>query len=131
MTQANINEYPVIQYKPEFHQAQIQHWITQWGMDETVVEFLPTTGFIIEGLAAIFIYETNSLVCYIEGFISNRNIKISDAVLNRLGQTAIDAAKEKGFKRMIAITELPVVAERAVGLGFKKQSKQDLLQRKL
>lgn len=118
-------------YDSTIHESQLRNWIEQWKMDPNVVEYLPTTGFIIEGVCAIFLYLTNSPICYIEGFISNKQVSDSkrDQCLDAVVAQAINFASDKGFKRMLAITQLPAVSNRAEKLGFHMQGKQNLLMR--
>ena len=95
-------------------------WYKQWNLNPTIIDMMPTTGLIIEGVCATFLYETNSPICFMEGFISNKNIKDEEReeCLDLLVTTLFHLAKEKGYQFMKGDSRYKTVIDRAVKLGF-------------
>ena len=110
----------VVSYQSDKHQEQLKDWYVQWGMSPKVLDILPSTGLIIEGKCSVFLYETNSSTCFIDGFISNKNIDKDerDKCLDLIVKTALHLAKEKGFKYMKGDSQYQAVVDRAINFGF-------------
>ena len=110
----------VVFYQPELHKEQLMMWAKQWGINQEVIDLLPTTGLIIEGICTAFLYETNSSLCMMEGFISNKEIdkELRDKALDEIVLALFDLAKLKGFKYMKGDTRYQTVVDRGVRLGF-------------
>ena len=108
-------------YNPEYHIDQLKEWFIQWEIHHSAFETLPTTGLIIDGICAIFMYETNSELCLIEHFISNRNCKAEARLkgLDLISDAMISFAKSKGYKKMCLTTRHEKVIERCLIRGFK------------
>ncbi len=114
----NIN---VLMYQPDKHKDQLIKWYKQWDWSLDVLEMMPTTGLIVEGVCAVFLYETNSNICFIESFISNKDVdsEVKNDSLDKMIEVLLHMAKEKGFKYIKGDTRYPKVEERAVKHGFK------------
>lgn len=108
-------------YEPSKHKDQLIKWYKQWGWSLEILEMMPTTGLIVEGVCACFIYETNSNICFIESLISDRDVSSEekDEYLDKMLEVVFHMAKEKGFKYIKGDTRYPKVEERAVKHGFK------------
>jgi len=65
-------------------------------------EYLPSTGFIVDGNCFCFVYETNSKVCFLEHLVSRPSCK--SKIVDDMLEQVIEIQKEKGFELMIAIT---------------------------
>ena len=107
--------------------------ISQWAKDgyETSYEAdqFPEIGFIVDGYAAYFLYQTDSKICFCENLISNR---FADEFGRRKAVTlVIDAvlaeAQRLGFKIAYATTGNSSVILRAVQLGAIAVPRQSLL----
>ena len=104
----------------EQHKPQLLSWFKQWGWDESGIDLLPDIGLIVENTAAIFLYYTNSKVCFVEGFISNKDLdkQTRGEALDGLAAASIKQAKEAGFKYSIAYTSQSAVRERSKKFGY-------------
>ena len=109
------------QYQPSVHDLQLSSWFEQWNIATNITDLLPKTGFIVDGVCAIFLYETNSKVCFIDGFISNKlaSEEVKEKALDQVVLAAIDQAKADGFKKIVAQTRIAKVIERAEHFGFQ------------
>lgn len=107
-------------YDPVKHVGQLLQWFDQWKIPHQILDTLPTTGLIVEGGGAIFMYETNSNMCFVECFIVNKELARQDKeeVLDALGDVSIHLMKEKGFKYMATYTRHQAVVDRAKKHGY-------------
>lgn len=81
----------------------------------------PRIGFIISGIAAGFIYFTDSDVAIIDGYISNPNTdsKTRSDALNEITQSLIKYAQFQKIKLIKCDTQLEAIKRRALDFGFK------------
>lgn len=112
-------EFTPIPYVPEQHFAQVLRWFELFG--ETMIpEALPQTGYIVPGVAAGFLYRTDSSVCWLESLIANKDVpkeertRALDVVVVALTRDA----KKLGFKTLLGSTQLEAVVKRAQRLGW-------------
>lgn len=103
----NINSF-----QPE-HKIQIKKWLKQWNLSYAFLDMIPSTGFIINDIAALFAYETNSSVFFIEGLISNKEIEkhIVREAIDELISHTINTMTNKGYKYAIGSSNLETVIE--------------------
>lgn len=81
---------------------------------------LPKVGFISPGVAAGFLYQTDSCVAIIDGYISNPvlNRADRDEALDEVTQALLNKAKELGFTHVKCETKLTSIGARAERHGF-------------
>lgn len=103
----------VRRYEPEDFK-QIQLWGSQWGADYDEDQF-PNTGFIIDGVAAYFLYATDSTVCWLENMISRKGLEpaVRARACDLLIEAAFNEAIAQGFSVAYATTDLVSMAKRA------------------
>lgn len=95
-----------------FYQAvdhpMIAKWWESWGWDVLPEIALPTTGIIVtnegEDIAAVFLYKTDSCVCWAEHFVANKTASrdARKGGVEFLIRTVMEVAKEQGFMMMMA-----------------------------
>ncbi len=107
---------------------QICKWAKMYNTEYSPDNF-PKTGFIVEGIAAYFMYKTDSDVCFLENLISNKQAapEDKDKAINLIIEAILKEAKESGFKVAYATTGIPAVVFRAMVKGAQAQPKQTLL----
>lgn len=107
-------------YEPEKHEEMLKTWLDQWKLSHKVIDILPTTGWIIEDIAALFVYETNSKICFIECMISNKKMdkEVVNHALDILVKSTIINMRGKGYKYIGANTTYKSVVDRAKKHGF-------------
>lgn len=93
---------------------QIKQWGLMWGAKYDD-EQLPATGFIIDGVAAYFLYSTDSSVCWLENMITKRGVapSVRDKAVQLLIDAGLRKAKELGFSVAYAATNIVSAAKRA------------------
>ena len=108
-------------YQPEKHKEMLMIWAKQWGWNETVIDMFPTTGLIVEDVCCAFLYETNSKVCIIEGFICNKEVKkeLRDKSLDQVVDAIMLMGRAKGYKYIKYDTRHQAVVDRGLKHGFK------------
>jgi hypothetical protein len=119
-------------YEPSDFET-VKGW-AQAGYDtEYTAEQFPKTGFIVPDIAALFLYSTDSTVCFLENMISNREADKEEKskALDLLISKAFSAAKEKGFSVAYATTGNLSVIVRAMKHGAHMETKQVLLTKNL
>jgi hypothetical protein len=110
----------------------VEAWGRDWGASYSK-DLLPPVGFIVPDMAAFFLYETPSKVCFIENLISNKNadpVEVDKAV-TLLMDTLIVHAKEMGFEVAYACTNNASVVKRALKADITVSPNYVLLQKKL
>lgn len=83
----------------------IVEWAEQYGIEQRETG-LPKTGFIVPGVAAGFIYSTDSDCCWIENVIANKDATKDekDEALDLLVPALLQKAEEMGFRVAYATT---------------------------
>ncbi len=108
-------------YEPKDH-AEVMRWFKARKGKEAEVppEYFPETGFIVEGMAACFLYKTDSAVAYIDMLVSNPDVPVKDSreALDWAVWHCIKEAQQHGFKLLTGTTTLKAVADRAKKHGF-------------
>lgn len=104
---------------PDFDE--IEKWFFERDMRMPDVSLFPRVGFIVRGVAAGFIFYTDSLVAIIDGYISNpkSDARQRDEALDLITEALINNAKFHGIKVIKCDTPLDVVKKRALKFGFE------------
>lgn len=108
----------VRKYEPQNDFAQIKEWGREWGYEYKEDQF-PLTGFIVDGVAAYFLYQTDSSVCWLENMVSKRGIdsKTKDHALGLLVAAILNEAAALGYTVAYATTGHIPVLKRAKEAG--------------
>lgn len=107
--------------------------IAKWAKDGYNTEYqedqFPATGFIVDGVAAYFLYSTDSSICYLENLISNKyaNPTLKHHAIEMIIEAILKEARAMGFKVAYATTDIPDVVFRACQHGALARTKQTLL----
>lgn len=119
-------------YEPEDY-ATIKAWAADGWDTEYNQDFFPTIGFVVDGIAAIFLYQTDSKVCFLENMISNPEACPiqKDVALDLLLKEAFSLAKDLGYRVAYATTNNPKVITRAIKHGVEIEIKHTLLTKNL
>ncbi len=112
---------------------QISEWLIERGQKVFHPNVLPQTGFIVDQVAAIFVYETDSDMCYLENLVANPfiNQEAKDYAITELIEAAFAHASNNGFKFILAVTDHPKVIERALAVGAHIEMNKVLLTKQL
>jgi len=107
---------------------EIAEWGRRWGAKYSADQF-PKVGFIVPGLAAYFLYQTDSTICFMENLISNREAdpKQRAQAVDLVTMAIISSAQMLGYRVAYATTDVATVVVRALAQGAQARSKQTLL----
>lgn len=92
-------------------------------------EMLSSTGFIVENIAAGFLYTTNSSLCWIENLVGNPFVakEFRNVALEEIVEALIKEAKGKAI---VCFSSVPAIFKRAQNHGFQIHEKQYTLMTK-
>lgn len=99
----------------------ILSWFKHRGTDLDEA-FLGKVGFIVPGIAAGFIIQTDTKACIFEPFVSNPDTfgPIRDEALNMIMERMINEAKDLGYYRVFGFASHNRMVSRALRCGFVK-----------
>ncbi len=111
---------------------QIQTWGKQWGADYKESQF-PKTGFIVDGLAAYFLYSSDSSCCWLENMVANKSAdpEQKGLALKLITEAILKEAKSLGFAVAYACTDNWSVMQRAMECGAQSKMNHVLLTKDL
>jgi len=100
---------------------QILEWYRARGITPMAGGSLPEIGYIIPGVAAGFLMQTDTALALIDGLIANPAVAddARDGALDQVVAAVLKTASELGYTHIGGFTKLPVVAQRAKRHGFK------------
>lgn len=109
----------VRRYTPQ-DKTQIDSWYSKRNLEIIPDSLLPEVGFIIDNVAAGFLYKTDGGIALIENYITSPDVNYvdRDLGLEEVTKALIENARESGFDRVMAITTLQSVYTRALSHGF-------------
>lgn len=116
-------------FKPEDYE-QLKAWLTKRDAHVFHPDVLPPYGFIVDEVAAMFLYETwKSPFCYMENMVTNPSASPTERhqALRLITTAIVEKAKELGFKFALAVTDEPTVIVRALQHGAKIETGKTLL----
>ncbi len=82
--------------------------------------YIPEVGYWVPGVVSCFLYQTDTKVAYIDGFLSNPESKKEDrhAAMIEVGKSLCDEAAKRGFETLRGTTTYPSIAATAIACGF-------------
>jgi hypothetical protein len=101
---------------------EMNRWYDLRGEPGVKIEMLPRLGFLAPGIAAGFLYQTDSALALVEGLVSNpeallcKRAKALHLILGAL----TDAAKDFGFKLVIGSSKKTGPVALTLRQGFRK-----------
>ena len=120
----------VEKYVPELHYKMVAEWWEKQGR-QVPFSWLPATGFVVQDLAAGFLYTTDSQIGFFE--MLTKNPEAGQQEVNRALDAIVGAimeeAKSKEMKAVVGLTGELSVAQRARKHGFETQAGRFLLRR--
>lgn len=111
---------------------QLQEWYKEWNQPIPSRRSFPYIGFMVDGIAAGFLYQTDSTVCLLDGYITNRKMS-HDAryeAMEEITSKLLNEALYRGFHEVIALTKIPKIKERLLNnWNFNDSGQYTLLTR--
>lgn len=101
--------------------AEVNAWYDGHGMPTLPPAAIPVQGIIEPGVAAGFLYRTDSGICLLEGFVSRPGCgpKARHAAVEAITDGLVEAAQIQGFRHAIAICRDTAIEKRAARHGFR------------
>lgn len=112
----------------------ISKWCESYNMIPYAKDALSDAGFIIDDICAVWLYKTNSKVCYMENCIANKEIdkSLRNEGIDILFNKVIDEAKNNGYKFMVSSSNLSNIIDRLTSkFDFKEFGRFTVLMRGL
>lgn len=108
------------QFFTKDHYAELCSWFHARNMPAPALEYLPTNGVIVPGVAAGFVYLTDTPVCILDCFITNPEAPSEErsAALDLITIRLEAFARAHGAKLLICTTKHESLKDRAIELGF-------------
>jgi hypothetical protein len=93
--------------------CEVDTWHEQHGMRP--IQAPPRVGFIVPGVAAGFLYQTDSDVALLEGYVTNPKASSTERhqALDGITQKLLESAADLGFRTVWAITKDAGISLRA------------------
>lgn len=107
------------QYVPNDY-PELQKLFKTWDLKAPEKAFLPNMGYIVDGVAAGFLYFTDSKIAIIDNFISNKQSSRQDRdkALDEIVEALLASARTGGAKLVKCDTDIDAIKKRAVKMGF-------------
>jgi hypothetical protein len=112
---------------------QINDWYEAQHFGTIELSNLPKFGLVEPGVAAGFLYQTDSDFAILEGFVSNpgSDRKVRNEALDILTDALCKKALELGFRKVLAITTNSRIASRALKHNFSPLGDFKMLKKEL
>lgn len=115
------------EFKPE-DLDEINEWYEKRELPKFVKALCPKLGFIIHGVAAVFVYLTDSEIAIIEGLVSNPEFEKGarrDCIRRLVDHAYLEAKKQRSL--VVVIIKNGWVQELAKNTGYKSLGKHEVL----
>jgi hypothetical protein len=101
----------VVRYVEPEHREMVDAWCRAWEMATFPPGWLPEVGFIAPGVAALWVYRTDSRVLFVENVISSPDAEDADRAraLDALTEAVMAYAREMGGAYLVGQSSIPSV----------------------
>jgi hypothetical protein len=116
-------------WDPEQHLEMAQAWAAVRGVDLRD-DILPRVGFISDGAAVGWLYQTDSGVGYLETFVTNPSAPLRSRAraIDEVGMALISAARRLGITRLVTMTAHKSIGRMCIRRGFGYAGPMHILQ---
>jgi len=107
----------------------IKHWFEAWGWPPIPEQFLPENGIVVMdgdvGICAAWLYQTDTPICWLEHFISNKDAtkKQRKEGLEGLLNYMTNLAKELGADLVMTSMKGELMGSKLIGEGYQASDK--------
>lgn len=110
------------------HRSMVKQWCRSRNLPTTMLQLLPRHGLIVPDVAVAFLYQTDSKIAYVDGFMSNPDATMDDRVraFDLITEGVEELARSLGFKQIWVFTTRKGVAAQAERHGWKAQDRRYL-----
>jgi hypothetical protein len=108
----------------------ISSWYASRNLPPPNAEWLPEIGFVVDNVAAGFVYNAEGKLALLEGYITNpaSEAYVREKALDLLTATLIEAVR---CPRIYAVTTNPAIVRRASRLGFNVRIDRTFLSKEI
>ncbi len=101
--------------------AEVATWYAARGLKAPTLDMLSSYGVIVHGVAAGWLFRTDSTFALLDGFISNRLASYEDRAVafDAIVADLLAEAERTGFRRVLAYTRSGSIERLAVRSGFR------------
>lgn len=119
----------ITQWSPKKHYRAIASWYHARGLEAPSLAQLPQVGFIVDGIVAGWVYQTDSSVALLDAVISNPATIPSrrKQATKVLCSTLVDAAVEMGYRDVLFTSSHPTIKRAGEELGFRRLNQEVFL----
>lgn len=98
----------------------INSWYAIRGMQTLGEHLFPDIGFIVDNVGAGFIYQTDSSLCFLDGYVSNPGSTKDQrkTAFDSISNALILTAKAHGFSQILAYTKNSEIRKRCERFQF-------------
>lgn len=98
-------------YSPKKHYKAVASWYHARNMAAPLPDSLPTLGFVVDGKVAGWLYQTDSTVALVDGFIASPDTLPSSRkqAIEVLAGLLLDLAHSLGYHTVLATTSHPTI----------------------
>jgi hypothetical protein len=116
-------------FDPGEHLLTVSAWATAQGIEALVPAILPRVGVVEPGVAAGWLYQTDSGIGLLEQFVTNPDAsgKARHAAVDAIGLELLSRAKDLGLTRVILHTSHRSIARMCIRRGFEYRGPTHLL----
>ncbi len=121
MIAINGKEYPLIRRFENADLVSLNRWYDLRGQPVVSLSALPSIGYFAEDMAAGFLYQTDSCIAMLDAYVTNPLTypKDRDQALDEITECLLIDAKDFGFRKVLAFTQVEAVVKRAQRHGLQ------------
>lgn len=112
---------------------EINRWYIAHGHGGVEHHQIPETGRVVPGVAAGFLYVTDSSIGFLDGYVTNRErtLRERSAAIDEITDGLLAEARELGCKQVVAICMSRGVSRRAKRFGMRSLGTAQLAAREV
>lgn len=101
--------------------SEINGWYAAHGRSGVAAHQIPETGRVVPGVAAGFLYVTDSSIGFLDGYVTNRERRLRErsAAVDEITESLLVEARELGCRHVVAICMSRGVSRRARKHGLR------------
>jgi hypothetical protein len=117
-------------FRPE-NLEEVNVWHSLRKMGALRKDMVPNIGYYVPGIAAGFIYRTDSCMAFLDGFISNplTDKAEREIALDKITEALLDSADRLGYHIVLAMTQNDKIRERCKKYKFVPKGEHSLYMR--
>ncbi len=99
----------------------VNEWLAGHGKGPLLDEDIPKVGAFMDGVACGFLVGTDTSSCFLDLFVSNPKASAGtrNEAISQISKWLINIASAVGYKRILVLSKVDSILERAKDLGFK------------